>query len=93
MAKFQKANVHLALGQKAQAAHDLEEINRFAPKEASVWFLLGKIYQDLGDQQKATSCFTTALDLDPKDKSMVKSALERMRVDRMQEISSQELFS
>jgi anaphase-promoting complex subunit 3 len=37
-----------------------------APDEASVHFLLGKLYKTLGDKNTAVHHFTIALSLDPK---------------------------
>jgi len=40
-----------------------------APKEASIHFLLGKIYKKLGQPEKAMTGYMMALDLDPRQDS------------------------
>jgi hypothetical protein len=53
-----------------------------APKEASIWFQMGKIYKRLQRLDDAMSHFCTALDLKPSstDVNLIKSAIEKMKV-------------
>ncbi len=53
-----------------------------APKEASVYFQIGKIFQKLAKTEKALFYFSTALDLKPSttDVGMIKSAIEKLRI-------------
>jgi len=46
-----------------------------APKEGSVYFVLGKVYKKLGQKEKAMVHLTRALDLSPKDAQQIKAAL------------------
>lgn len=78
LAKFQKANVYMSLEEYAMALAQLENVKEFAPREASVHFLMGKIYKKLGKVDQAMLRFITALDLDPKDRNLVKSAIDKL---------------
>lgn len=51
-----------------------------APKEASVFFLMGKIYKKLGMVDQASVNFNFALDLKPPsaDINLIKSAIEKL---------------
>jgi anaphase-promoting complex subunit 3 len=53
-----------------------------APKEASVYFQIGKIYRRLDQTDKALMYFSTALDLKPSssDINMIKSAIEKLKI-------------
>ena len=53
-----------------------------APKEASVYFQIGKIFRRLAKTDKALVYFSTALDLKPStsDIGMIKSAIEKLRI-------------
>ena len=66
--------------QNLQAVGILEELKKEAPKEASIYFSLGKLYKKLGQTRQATECFSAALDLKPLagDMNALKSALERL---------------
>jgi anaphase-promoting complex subunit 3 len=56
----------------------LNDVKDFAPREASVHFLMGKIYKKLGNVNEAMRHFTTTLDLNPKDKNVVKAAIDKL---------------
>lgn len=53
-----------------------------APREASVYFQLGKIYRRLDNTERALNYFSTALDLKPSsaDVNLIKSAIEKLRI-------------
>ena len=50
------------------------------PKEASVYFAMGKIYKKLNDIPTAMRCFLCALDLESKDNNLIKAAIDRLDV-------------
>jgi len=56
----------------------LNDVLSMAPREASVHFLLGKVYNKLKKYDKALMHFTKTLDLDPKDKNIVKSMIDKL---------------
>lgn len=60
------------------ALEELLALREFAPKEGAVHLLLGRIYKKLGQPQKALVCMSTALDLNPKDAQMIKSAIHKL---------------
>ncbi|KAF7536071.1 hypothetical protein G7054_g4828 [Neopestalotiopsis clavispora] len=64
--RYKKARALLALGQFEAAQTELEILKDLAPDEATVHFLLGKLYKCLGDNGAAIRHFTIALNLDPK---------------------------
>ena len=53
-----------------------------APREASVWFQMGRIYKRLDQPDQALAHFCTALDLKPSaaDANLIKAAIEKLRV-------------
>ena len=75
LARFQKAQVLLSTDQYELALSELKQLVEMAPKEGSVYFVLGKVYKKLGDQSKALQYLTRALDLSPKDAQQIKSAI------------------
>lgn len=64
--RYKKARALLAVGQLEAAQKELLILKDLAPDEASVHFLLGKLYIRNGDAQQATRHFTVAVALDPK---------------------------
>jgi anaphase-promoting complex subunit 3 len=60
----------------------LEALREFAPKEAPVYFLMGKIYKKLKQLDKALFFLTTALDLDAKNANYIKSVIEKLHQDQ-----------
>ena len=75
LARFQKAQVLLATEKNEEALVELKQLVEMAPKEGSVYFVLGKVYKKLGDQSKAMVHLTRALDLSPKDAQQIKAAI------------------
>ena len=75
LARFQKAQVLLSTEQYELALTELKQLVEMAPKEGSVYFVLGKVYKKLGDQSKAMVHLTRALDLSPKDAQQIKAAI------------------
>lgn len=54
-----------------------------APREASVYFQMGKVYKKLKKLDMAHIHFSHALDLKPTstDQNLIKSAIEKLHVD------------
>ena len=75
LARFQKAQVLLHTDQYEPALAELKQLVEMAPKEGSVYFVLGKVYKKLGEQSKAMVHLTRALDLSPKDAQQIKAAI------------------
>ena len=59
-------------------AHLPPRMHDHALKEASVHFLMGKVCKKLGKLDDAMMRFTFALDLEPKDNNLIKSAIDRL---------------
>ncbi|KAH7349878.1 hypothetical protein B0T11DRAFT_135420 [Plectosphaerella cucumerina] len=76
--RYKKARALLAVGQLDAAQKELLILKDLAPDEASVHFLLGKMYVRNGDAQSATRHFTVAVALDPKASQQVKDAMESL---------------
>ena len=53
-----------------------------APREASVWFQMGKIYKKMDRRDEALRHFSHALDLRPAsgDANLIKAAIEKLHV-------------
>jgi anaphase-promoting complex subunit 3 len=75
LARFQKAQVLIALEQYDGALIELRTLVEVAPKEGSVYFVLGKVYKKLGQPSQAMVNLTRALDLSPKDAQQIKAAI------------------
>jgi anaphase-promoting complex subunit 3 len=77
-AQFQRANILISLGRLNEALRELEKVRDAAPREATIHFAMGRVLKKLGKPDLAMRCFLTALDLDPKENSMIKSAIDRL---------------
>lgn len=64
--RYKRARALLAVGQLEAAQKDLMILKDLAPDEATVHFLLGKLYRNMGEKQLSVRHFTIALALDPK---------------------------
>ncbi|KAK5627685.1 hypothetical protein RRF57_003400 [Xylaria bambusicola] len=71
--RYKKARALLALNRLDAAQKELEILKTLAPDEATVHFLLGKLYKTLNDKGSAVRHFTIALNLDPKVSSELHS--------------------
>ena len=82
LAKYEKASVLLSDDRFQEALEELEELKTVAPREASVFFLMGRIYKKLGLADQAMVNFSVALDLKPAsaDVNLIKSAIEKLHV-------------
>ncbi|KAI0180379.1 putative 20S cyclosome subunit [Hypoxylon sp. FL1284] len=79
--RYKKARALLALNQLDEAQKELEILKTLAPDEATVHFLLGKLYKMLSDKGSAVRHFTIALNLDPKASQQIKEAIESLEDD------------
>ena len=89
LARYEMAAVLMSEENYDQALEELQTLQEIAPKEASVFFLMGRIYKKLGLQEKAMINFSIALDLRPSnaDVNSIKSAIEKLDSD---EVSDEE---
>lgn len=90
LAKFQTANVYLTLEKFHDALAMLKKVEDFAPRETSVHFLMGKVLKKLGRKDEALMHFQTTLDLHPEDKNVIKSAIDKLYLDDLDEDSDDE---
>jgi anaphase-promoting complex subunit 3 len=77
-ARFQRATIYSAMNRPEDALAELEIVRDAAPQEATVWFAMGKILKKLNRPEQAMRCFLTAMDLDPKDSQLIKSAMDKL---------------
>ena len=56
----------MRLGRPKEALIELEELKNMAPDEATVHFMLGKLYKMMREKAAAIRHLTIALNLDPK---------------------------
>ncbi|KAL3694343.1 hypothetical protein R1sor_007994 [Riccia sorocarpa] len=80
--KYQKANVLMSEERYEDALAELEQLKEVAPRESSVFFLMGKIYKRLDLPERAMYHFCIALDLKPSttDVNLIKIAIEKLHV-------------
>lgn len=77
-ARYQRATIYMSMDRPEEALVELERVRDAAPREASVHFALGRVLKRLGRPHQAMKCFLTALDLDPKDNQLIKSAMDKL---------------
>ncbi|KAG6668154.1 hypothetical protein I3843_01G142500 [Carya illinoinensis] len=79
---YQKANILVSLEKLEEALEALEELKEYAPRESSVYALMGKIYKQRNMHDKAMLHFGLALDLKPPatDVAAIKAAIEKLHV-------------
>jgi len=77
-AQFQRANIFISMDKLSEALKELKKVRDSAPREASIHFAMGRVLKKLGNPEKAMRCFLTALDLDPKENTIIKSAIDRL---------------
>uniref|UniRef100_A0ACD5WXK6 Uncharacterized protein n=1 Tax=Avena sativa TaxID=4498 RepID=A0ACD5WXK6_AVESA len=80
--KYQKALILVGLKKYPEALDELERLRAIAPRESSMYALMGKIYKQLNILDKAVFCFGTALDLKPPaaDLAIIKAAMEKVHL-------------
>lgn len=79
---YQKANILMNMGCFDEALDVLEELKEYAPRESSVYALMGKIYKRRNMHEKAMLNYGLALDLKPSatDVATIKAAIEKLHV-------------
>lgn len=79
---YQKANILMNLESFDEALEVLEELKEYAPRESSVYALMGKIYKRRNMPEKAMLHYGLALDLKPSatDVATIKAAIEKLLV-------------
>ncbi|KAJ1435441.1 Tetratricopeptide-like helical domain superfamily [Sesbania bispinosa] len=79
---YQKANILMSLEDFDEALEVLEELKEYAPRESSVYALMGKIYKRRNMHEKAMLHYGIALDLKPSatDAAAIKAAIEKLHV-------------
>jgi len=82
LAKYEKASVLMSEERYSEALDELEQLREVAPREASVYFLMGRIFKKLEMPNRAMLNFSTALDLKPSsaDVNSIKAAIEKLHV-------------
>ncbi|XP_062894894.1 cell division cycle protein 27 homolog [Mobula hypostoma] len=77
LCKFHRASILFANEKYKAALQELEELKQIVPKESLVYFLIGKVYQKLGQTHLALMNFSWAMDLDPKGaNNQIKEAID-----------------
>ena len=77
-ARFQRAKIFISLDRFQEALKDLKIVRDHVPRESSVLFMMGNTYKKLGKVEDAMRCYMNALDLEPKDNNMIKSAIDKL---------------
>ncbi|KAJ8422040.1 hypothetical protein Cgig2_026428 [Carnegiea gigantea] len=79
---YQKAIILSSMGTYDEALEVLEELKEYAPRECSIYALMGKIYKRRNMYDKAMLHFGIALDLKPSaaDVATIKAAIEKLHV-------------
>ena len=63
LCKYQRAHVNFLNGKLEEALFELEELKQIVPKESIVYYLIGKIHKQLGNNDLALMYFSWATDL------------------------------
>ena len=79
-----------SIDQCEEALNVLNTLLETCPKEAPIHVLAGKIYKKQGRKDVALKHYEAALDLDPKDTSMVKSLIDKLHGDN--EFGEEKIF-
>ncbi|KAM7505835.1 hypothetical protein LguiB_004739 [Lonicera macranthoides] len=79
---YQKANILVSMENFDGALEVLEDLKEYAPRESSVYALMGKIYKRRNMHDQAMLHFGLALDLKPSatDVATIKAAIEKLHV-------------
>ena len=75
LAKYEKASVLMSDERYSEALDELEQLREVAPREASVYFLMGRIFKKLEMPNRATLNFCPLLDLKPSSQMSIQSKL------------------
>ena len=76
--KYQKATVLVSMCKLNEGLKVLEELQIKVPREAPVHILMGKIYKQIGNKDKALTHFNMAMDLNPKESNIIKSLIDHL---------------
>lgn len=79
--RFQKARLLQSTGYLREARAELIGLRDTLPKEAAVYFELGRVSEQLEDNSLALEYYTLALDLDPQERQY-KKAIEKLEFGR-----------
>merc|ERR1711881_290514 len=75
--KFERASILFNVERYQDALDELMELKLIVPKESTVYFLIGKAHNKLGNIHLSLMNFAWAMDLDPKGaNSQIKDALD-----------------
>ncbi|KAF7822341.1 cell division cycle protein 27-like protein B-like isoform X1 [Senna tora] len=79
---YHKANILMSLENFDDALEVLEELKEYAPRESSVYALMGRIYKRRNMHERAMLHYGMALDLKPSttDAAAIKAAIEKLHV-------------
>lgn len=79
---YQKATILMSLEKYDEALEILQELKEYAPRETSIYALMGRIYKRRNMYDKAMLYFGLALDLKPSaaDVAAIKAAIEKLHV-------------
>lgn len=58
---------------------ELKKLRESVPKEASIYILMGEVYEAQNQLEQAVFSYTTALDLDNKSGPVLKPRIERLQ--------------
>jgi anaphase-promoting complex subunit 3 len=78
LAKYRRAAILAHLGQYKESLEELNLLKIMAPKEAPIYFLMGKIYKKMDDIDNALNHLTIAFDLDSKNANHIKSVIDKL---------------
>lgn len=80
--RFQRAQVLLGEDRLPEALEAARELLNVASQEPSIYFLLGKIYKRMEQQEKAILHLSMALDLKPptQEVNLIKAFIEKLNV-------------
>jgi anaphase-promoting complex subunit 3 len=84
VAKYKRATLLVTLRQEQEALQELTSIVQFVPKEASVYFTIGKIYHRLGKKDLALLNYNIAQDLErngQKENPFIKEQIAKLYED------------
>jgi len=77
LCKFERASILHSVQRYDEALEELDQLKQIVPKESPVFFLIGKVHNQLGNTHSALMHFSWAMDLDPKGaNSQIKDALD-----------------
>ncbi|XP_037493552.1 cell division cycle protein 27 homolog B isoform X3 [Jatropha curcas] len=77
---YQKAKILMTLGNFDKALEVLEELKEYAPRESSIYAMMGKVYEQFKMYDEAVLHFGIAMDLNPNapDVATIKAAMENL---------------